>query len=327
MPSLMRTICALSCLLLAAPLTTGSPVDADLTPPPVKKRAIYAIAHSVMDKRGFEAAIRHGANAIEIDTTAYKEGWWADHDLGEKTWGDSVEKLLNEIAVWHTQIAFVWFDIKVPDVCREKKCSKLIKDPNSCKANENCSVQALQRLAQRILRPRGIEILYGFYGPGSIEGSAFKYMQANLKDGEAIDVYGESKDVLNIFKTRGKNVDSKKRVMNYGFPELSTYFGNCNEKGWWICAELKNGAWARDHHHDGLTEGKLGRVFGWTSQSGEGKLVKKLLDKAQVDGIIYGHAVKRYDWSEKFESAARDILDYVYGSDHLRLANGGDHPW
>ncbi|PGG97621.1 hypothetical protein GX51_07253 [Blastomyces parvus] len=324
MPSLMRTISALSCLLLAAPLTFGSPVDAvdtDLTPPLVEKRATYAIAHSVLDAKGLEAALSHGANAIEIDIAAYKEGWWADHDLGEKTWGDSLEKLLNGIAKESSKIAFVWFDIKVPGVCTEKKCSKLVLDPSSCKAHEKCSIQSLQKMAQKILRPHSVEILYGFYGPGVVDGSAFKYMQGHLKDGEAIDLYGETKDVLNVYKNQGNAVESRKRVMNYGWPVLSKSFGTCHESGWYTCAGLRNGAWERDHNSE------LGKVFGWTSQAGDIELVAKLLDKAHVDGIIYGYAVKRYDHSQKTESAAMDIIDHVRRNHGRYMATGNDHPW
>ncbi|OAX79445.1 hypothetical protein ACJ72_06236 [Emergomyces africanus] len=319
MRTLIHTICVLLCVVIAAPIAFGSPVDVEVSRRG-GKRPTYAIAHMVLDRKGVTDAIRNGANSVEIDIAAYKEGWWADHDIRGKSWGDSLEDMFKSIAKKHQHISFVWLDLKTPNMCSGKSCNKDVLDPSKCKSNDKCSMQSLQNLAQKILQPTGVRILYGFFGAGSTDSAAFNYIQGNLKAGEAVCLSGEVDNVLNVYKTKGNRVKPQQKVMDYGYTELSKGFGNCKEKGYNTCAGLRNGAEARD-------KGNLQRVFGWTSRAGDGKRVAQLLDQAHVDGIIYGFAVTRYYSHPESERAAKDITQHVQNSSTRYMATGADKPW
>ncbi|OJD12987.1 hypothetical protein AJ78_06502 [Emergomyces pasteurianus Ep9510] len=316
---LIRTICVLLCALIASPLAFGGPLDVEVSRR-AGKRPTYAIAHMVLDTKGLKDAIKNGANSVEVDIAAYKEGWWADHDIRGRSWGDSLEDLFKAIAKSNKDIAFVWLDLKTPNMCSGKSCNKDVLDPSKCKSNEKCSMQSLQKLAQEILNPAGVRILYGFFGPGATDSAGFKYIQGNLKAGEAVCLSGEVEDVLDVYKKKGSGVKPQQKVMDYGYTQLSQEFGNCKEKGYNTCAGLRNGAKIRD-------EGELQRVFGWTSRAGDTKLVAQLLDQSHVDGIIYGFAITRYYSHKESEQAARDITQHVKKSSTRYMATGADKPW
>ncbi|KKZ60534.1 hypothetical protein EMCG_04813 [[Emmonsia] crescens] len=274
----------------------------------------------VLDRKGLKDAIAHGANSVEVDIAAYKEGWWADHDISGKSWGDSLEDMFKAIAKENKTIAFVWLDLKTPNMCSGKSCNKDVLDPSKCKSNEKCSMQSLQKLAQKILNPAGVRILYGFFGAGATDSAGFNYIQGNLKAGEAICLSGEVENVLKVYKKKASGVKPQQKVMDYGYSQLEKGFGNCTEKGYNTCAGLRNGAQARD-------KGNLQRVFGWTSRVGDGKRVAQLLDQGHVDGIIYGFAITRYYHHKESESAARDITQHVKNGTTRYMATGADKPW
>ncbi|EEH04754.1 phospholipase D [Histoplasma capsulatum G186AR] len=319
MTPLLRTICAILCILIAVPLTFACPTKAGVSKQ-ANKRPTYAIAHMVLDRKGLKDAIKNGANSVEIDIAAYKEGWWADHDIRGRSWGDSLEDMFKAVAKESKNIAFVWLDLKTPDMCSGATCNKDVLDPSKCKPKDKCSMNSLQELAQKILNPAGVRILYGFFGAGATDSAGFNYIQGNLKAGEAVCLSGEVENVLNVYKKKGRGVKPQQRVMDYGYTQLETGFGNCKEKGYNTCAGLRNGAKARD-------KGDVKRVFGWTSRVGDGERVGQLLDKAHVDGIIYGFAITRYYDHEDSRAAARDITQRVQKSDDRYMATGADKPW
>ncbi|EEH20034.1 hypothetical protein PABG_02293 [Paracoccidioides brasiliensis Pb03] len=327
MQPLTRTICALFCLLLTLPLTFGSPFELEPRRNKLKigtrikqRRPTYAIAHMVLDKTGVKDAIKHGANALEIDVAAYRGGWWADHDMKAKSKGWSLESLFQVIAKENKHIAFVWLDLKTPDMCTGKKCNKKVLQPSKCKENEKCSMKSLQQLTRKYLKPAGVRVLFGFYKKHHARSAAFDYIQKSLGDGEAVCLSGEANKVMEIFKKEGSKIKPQRRVMDYGRTELPNGFGDCNEKGGKTCAELKNGAKLRQ-------KGDLQRVFAWTSHVGEGKYVNKLLDKASVDGIIYGFAKTRYYHHKDTEKSSKDIIDRVKKSKSRYMVTGADKLW
>lgn len=119
----------------------------------LSQKPIYAIAHRVLTAQGVKDAFANGANAIETDMTAWRDGWYADHDGTLTSYGDKVEVLFKAIADEKRNgkpVTFVWLDLKNPDYC----------DPNSNKWR-HCSIAALQDLARSILQPAGIRVLYG----------------------------------------------------------------------------------------------------------------------------------------------------------------------
>ncbi|KAL8772654.1 MAG: hypothetical protein Q9209_002315 [Squamulea sp. 1 TL-2023] len=271
------------------------------------RRPVYLIAHRVLTSRGVDHALRNGANAIEMDMTAFKEGWWADHDHVENSWGDSAEDLFNKIAKerrYGNSITFVWLDIKNPDEY----------DPNDPE-RQHSSVRGLQDLARHILQPVGVRVLYGYVlGANS---KTYPFIRDRLNSNEAINLDGNPKEALERFESKGPT-DKSRRVSSYGDIKFSFEFGDCKEESYNTCTELRQA----------VDSEKFGMVFGWTSTKGDGEYVKKELETAGVDGIIYGLGTADYVDGADTRAAAIDIMDWVKShSDQRFIATNKDIPW
>lgn len=263
----------------------------------------YMIGHRVLTVQGVNDALSHGANAVEIDMTAWSKGWWADHDGLAASAGDTAEAMFVRIRQRHDAgetILFVWLDIKNPDYC----------DPQSARWR-HCSIDALRDLARKHLTPVGIRVLYGFY---SAKGKAYFRVRDNLIAEEAINLNGRVEDVGPAFE-KGPEPRSK-RVMSYGYYNLPAGFGNCYENRYKTCTELRMGA--QSH--------KYGKVFGWTSATGQRYYVDKLIGEAEIDGLIYGFKATYYYDHQDTRSAAADIKASVLSHGRY-LAGKGDFPW
>lgn len=313
MPRNSLVLLAFSLLATAAPQAAADVQD---------QRPVYAIAHRVLTKDGVTAALKDGANAIEIDVCAYKEGWWADHDCGNyppfgvqnwlpfksaKSYGDSMSdmfvKIAHERTANHRPVNFVWLDIKTSKFCSE--------DP--------CSLDALRKLARDKLEPAGVRVLFGFTG-GQVGDEGWEQIAADVNDKEAVSICGTYKDVLTKFEVHGKEIPLTRRVMDKGLfslriPLVSNFDG--------ISEELRKGAVNRDG-----PDPQLKRVLAWTTNTSNTHEVDKLLGTAGVDGIIYGFRATHYYEHKDTSKAAQIILDWVaeHGETH-RMATVDDKPW
>ena len=196
------------------------------------QRPIWAIGHRVLTTQGVTDAVRHGANAIEIDMTAWKSGWWADHDGFPTSAGDTAEAMFDQIArerMAGATIGFVWLDIK---------------NPNYCWSDEpewrHCSVAALRDLARSKLLPHGVRVLYGFYGDADVGGSGWKDVAEHFIDDEAVALSGKYTEVRNQFDRM--SILPVRRVMDYGYFDIKIQFGNCREHGYYTSTEVRQGA-------------------------------------------------------------------------------------
>ncbi|KAK1143253.1 hypothetical protein N8T08_006953 [Aspergillus melleus] len=288
-------------------------------------RPIYAIAHRVLTIDSLTSALNHGANALEIDLTAHKYGWYSDHDNTLCSARSTAEALFRAIAAASKDISFVWLDIKNPDEC----------DPGRA-----CSIETLRDLARDVLLDAGIAVLYGFYAQEGSRG--FQVISGDLWEKEAVVLSGEVGDVVGWFDDDGgsnsSDVKPKQRVMDYGAVDLTEeVFGSCTiissssdddddddddgEVDEGVCSVLKQGSQARDG-------GQIGSVMAWTTDEGEGWMVEKMLGEAGVDGIIYGFSSGEYVDEESVLAAYLDIEDYVQKHpDEMRMATGEDVPW
>lgn len=216
----------------------------------IPPKPFYLIAHRVSTVQGVQDALAHGANAIEMDLTAYSNGWYSDHDGIWITRGDTAPQMFQAIANVRqagNTVTFVWLDIKNPDYC----------DPSN-PSTKSCSIAALQDLAREILQPHGMRVLYGFYGRNS-NGNAFKTTAASLNDYEAIDLEGSGKMVQQAFTAAGLSQPAK-GIMSYGNFILGYQFGNCDEDSYYTCTELRQAVESR----------RFGKVFSWTLEAGQG---------------------------------------------------------
>lgn len=271
----------------------------------LRGRPFYVIAHRVLTSKGIDDALRNGANAFEIDMSAFNEGWWADHDHTANSWRDSAEDIFHHIATQRQSgksVALVWLDIKTPDWC----------DPNDPKWY-HCSVGGLRDLAREILQPAGVRVLYGYIlGANS---KTYPYIRDSLNSNEAIDLDGDPKQALQRFQSGGPG-DISRRVSSYGSADITNGFGNCYEDSWYTCTELRQA----------VNTGKFGKVFGWTSSAGQGEYVSKELDIAGVDGIIYGYENADYDDSTDTRRAANDVLGWINSHPDRRFVATNDYP-
>lgn len=270
-------------------------------------RPFYNIAHRVLTEKGVHHALSNGANAVEIDMYAWKKGWWADHDGTPTSAGDTARAMFETIATERKAgkpIIFVWLDIKNADWC----------SPNDPKWR-HCSIAGLRDLAREVLQPHGVRVLYGFYRSS---GLAYSLIRDNLNDNEAINLNGKASDVATAFKNAGP-AQLSKRVMSYGYFNLPFEFGDCKEKGYYTCTELRQA----------VETGAFGKVFGWTSSSHQAEYVDKLLGVAGIDGLIHGLKATNYGADQgTTRAAAQDIINWVKShSDRRYIATVNDVPW
>lgn len=238
------------------------------------ERPVWAIAHRVLTVGGVDKALEHGANAMEIDATAWKKGWWADHDGLPTSAGNTMAEMFDRIAQQRRagkNVGFVWLDIKNPDYCDSG-------DPKW----RHCSTAALRDLARAKLESAGVRVLYGFYGTAGKAG--WKDVAGGLNHLEGVDISGDSAEVARQYDEFGGSVAHSQRVMDKGLFNLSlpTVLGKVEE-------QLRLSARARDR-------GDLARVFGWTAAAGDDGAARSLLDPAggDADGLIYGHRASCY---------------------------------
>lgn len=279
----------------------------------------WAIAHRVLTTGGVTAALSHGANALEIDATAWRKGWWADHDGTLTSSGDTMSDMFDQVAEEHESgrhVSFVWLDMKNPDWCDSG-------DPQW----RHCSVAALRDMAREKLESRGIRVLYGFYGKEG--GSGWKSLLGDLKSKEAVSFSGEYAQVRDGFAEHGPNVPGNQRVMDNGLFNMALKFGD-------IRKELEAGRKDRD-------AGGLAQTVGWTIGKGDGERAATLLDSsdgsAAVDSLIYGNRMSCYPDGVSGpkgcgtdDSGVRESLSYItdYVKTHpnsRRMATPRDIPF
>ncbi|MGI5526620.1 phospholipase [Streptomyces syringium] len=286
-----------------------------------QRHAIYAIAHRVDTLDGVDAAIGHGANAIEIDVCAWwnPNEWRAYHDCssaGDNRRGPSFDSMIDRIvsnASAGRRLALVWLDIKDPNYCGEAQ-------------NRGCSVAGLRDKAQR-LTAAGIQVLYGFYeyhggSTPDVGGRGWKSLEGKLGTLEGITTTGTRDQVRSAFDRSGSGFPAGRRVMDYGDGNIANGFGNCTEATYNTCAELKKGAGDR-------AAGRLAATLSWTTTYNDPWYVDKLLGDARVDGIIagYGNFTGEHEYDKGWQCAnainlVRDWLNR-HSSTH-RMANSGD---
>ncbi|SEW34709.1 hypothetical protein SAMN05421595_2339 [Austwickia chelonae] len=299
----------------AAALAAGTVIApahaAPTAPAPSHQRPIYAIAHRVLTTGGVDDALKMGYNALEVDLTAWKAGWYADHDGTLTSRGDTVEPMFKRIAQNRKDgrnVSFVWLDIKNPDFC-----------DSQVPAWKHCSVAHLQSKAREILEPVGIKVLYGFYK--TVGGGGWKTITQSLNQNEAVSVSGSYGSVKQQFDEHGKHVPPKQRVADYGLFNIVTGFGDCGDKANKTCNELRRSSLARD-------AGEFGRTFAWTIAKNQPDHVHGLLADAHVDGMITGFKATHFYYHSHTEQALKSVTDWVgkHPSTH-RMATNDDKPW
>ncbi|MGW2345932.1 phospholipase [Streptomyces sp. NPDC001661] len=318
-----RTLLPLALAFVTAALgTAGSAAAAQGAAPAEesgRQRPTWAIAHRVLTTQGVTAALRDGANALEIDATAWKEGWWADHDGTLTSYGDTMAAMFDQVAKEHRtgrHVSFVWLDMKNPDWCGSS-------DPD----RKQCSAAALRDLARAKLESQGIRVLYGFYGTEG--GSGWKDVTGSLNGKEGVAYSGTYADVRDGYAEHGAAVARNQRVMDDGLFDMALKFGGIRE-------ELQAGGRARDR-------GELAGTVGWTVGTGDRERTETLLsdsaDGAAVDSLIYGNRMSCYPDGVSGpkgcgtnDSGAREALSYIQDyvkahPDTRRMATSQDVPF
>ncbi|MGW0731184.1 phospholipase [Streptomyces sp. NPDC002851] len=243
-------------------------------PRDAQQRPTWAIAHRVLTTGGVVKALENGANALEIDATAWRDGWWADHDGTLTSYGDTMADMFDQIAKERADgrhVSFVWLDMKNPDWCDSD-------DP----AWRHCSVAALRDMAREKLESRGVRVLYGFYGKEG--GSGWKTALADLNSKEAVSFSGDYADVRDGFAAHAPDLPGDQRVMDNGLFSMALKFGSIRE-------ELEAAREPRD-------AGELAQTVGWTVGEGDRERAATLLNtsagSAAVDSLIYGNRMACY---------------------------------
>ncbi|PHM74963.1 phospholipase [Xenorhabdus kozodoii] len=253
-------------------------------------KPFYVIAHRVLTEESVKAAIAHGANALEIDCTAWSKGWWADHDGLPTSAGDKAEDIFNSIIKHdkNKQICFIWLDIKNPDYN---------SDPSHI-----ASIEMLRDLARNILEVNGIKVLFGL----TSYKRAWCVLTKELNDSEVVSVNGTYEKVLSQYMNSENRIPIEKRVMDYGYFNLSFEF-NITKK------ELKKG----------VESNNFGKVFSWTYVRGQLTELKQLVDEVKLDGIIYGFKVTYYYDHEDSREAFKEVKE-AFEQAGRKLATRGD---
>lgn len=310
--------------LLAGALAAASPVMA--LPGAVQKRAdqrpIYAIAHKILTSSSLEGALEDGANGLEIDLNAWKEGeegtkesgWWCQHDHSSSDYGDEASEIFKKVTDQRAEgypIPVVILDIKNANHCEDEE------------GYENCGIAALREMVRESLQLSSIRVIYGFH-PEDKDTSAFTWLQDNLNELEAIRLNGEIDECMDVFENEGSSINESQRIYDYGVPYLgkdTPSVGDCTEDGDEICTQLAQASDLRD-------EGKLGMTFLWTLGSADGDTASLLLNEGGINGIIYGYANAEYSSSEQTQKALAAITDWVDDNeDTHKYASALDYPW
>ncbi|GHG91837.1 phospholipase [Streptomyces lanatus] len=287
-------------------------------------RPVYAVAHRVLTAEGVVNALAHGANALEMDATAWTDGgWYADHDGTITSRGDTMEVVFDRVAIERARgarVNFVWLDIKNPDFC-----------DGSSPQRTHCSVAGLRDLARRKLENQGVRVLYGF-ATSSVGGVGWKAVADGLTAKEGVAVSDNYENVRTAFDTLGTSIPRSQRVMDHGLFDPGLKFASIGQ-------ELRLGAQARDR-------GAFASVFGWTISSSEHRAgAARQVDAylgtrgSGADGLIYGHTASCYpdgvrgpEGCGKDDSAAEKALRYItawvqaHSTTH-HLATNGDIPF
>lgn len=258
-------------------------------------RPFYAIAHRVLTTYGVRQALGHGANAIEIDMTAWSKGWWADHDGLPTSAGNTAEEMFQTIAEERKagkNIIFVWLDLKNPDYENN--------------LNRNSSIAGLRQLARDILQPAGVKVLYGFY-KSTIGGRAYHFLRNDLNENEALNVDAK----VAVAEKELGDLPREKRVYSKGFFALDLKFEGPFQ-----------------NLREASQSGAFGKVFGWTLAYHNDKTkVARLVNDAKVDGLIYGFKQTHYYDHEYTRGAYNDIVCTIQANNSYRMANINDNPW
>ncbi|OAQ66355.1 phospholipase D [Pochonia chlamydosporia 170] len=288
-------------------LTKMIDIDPGITPNP-----FYAIAYRTLSSKSVKKAIKVGANALHLDVVPRvddhvppgKFGWFTERDDKSPTKkGRKVKGIFDTIAGQRKKgknITFVWLAVHNPDFCTPHY--------------HYCSFAALRDLAREILQPKGIHVLYGF---PSVESEAYKSIQGDLNDLEAVSINGQDGEVKAAFEQYGpKNVT--KRIMSYGYKKPAFHFGNCTEERYYICSELKKGAESKS---------EIGKTFGWTLVTRQTYFAYKLME-VNVDGLVFGFRYTEFGDSDRTRSALRFMKNWVERHPHVRyMATNDDKPW
>lgn len=191
---LLALLSALCAVVAATALGTAPATAATAAAAADGRHPVYAIAHRVDTLDGVDAALKHGANSIEIDVCAWwnPNEWRAYHDCssaGDNRLGPSFDSMIDRILSHANQgrrLSLVWLDIKDPNYCGERE-------------NRGCSVAGLRDKAQR-LTAAGIQVLYGFYeyhggSTPDVGGRGWKSLEGRLGALEGITTTGNRDQV------------------------------------------------------------------------------------------------------------------------------------
>ncbi|PHH72315.1 hypothetical protein CDD82_6036 [Ophiocordyceps australis] len=268
-------------------------------------KPFYAIAHRVLTSEGVRAAVKHGANAIEIDVQGWKRGaftsrWelWADHDGTLTSAGDTIRNLFYTIADERQRgadIAFVWLDMKNPDYCNEDDSSEY-----------GCSTLKLMNLARVILQPHGVRVLYDF---STRRGRNYEKLRTMLNPNEAMGlaVRWEERDRMESLGPHNK----AQRIYSTGF------------FNWWFKYDS-----VKQEIREAIDSQAFGKVFSWTMTTGQTDNGNGMMAHTAIDGLIYGRAALSYDSTWASFGALDDIKSWIKRRPRERyLATAKDSPW